>query len=128
MLREARASPAETSRLLSAAFLDRLAHHGWPGNIRELRNAVDRALAMGPWEPEAEIAPAIAPGSAPAVDLSRPFKQARDEWTARFERAYLAALLDHHAGSIRPAARAAGIDRVHLYRLLARHGLGRSTD
>jgi transcriptional regulator of acetoin/glycerol metabolism len=36
-----------------------------------------------------------------------------------------AALLEHHAGSIRPAARAAGIDRVHLYRLLARHGLGR---
>jgi DNA-binding NtrC family response regulator len=38
------------------------------------------------------------------------------------------ALLEHHAGSIRPAARAAGIDRVHLYRLLARHGLGRGSD
>jgi DNA-binding NtrC family response regulator len=131
MLRESRASPAETSRLLSPAVLDRLAHQSWPGNIRELRNVIDRALAMGPWEPDAELAPDIAPelgatpAVGPAVDLSRPFKQARDEWTARFERAYLAALLEHHAGSIRPAARAAGIDRGHLYRLLARHGLGR---
>ena len=129
MLRESRASPADTSRLLSAAFLDRLARQSWPGNIRELRNVLDRALAMGPWEPDAEIASAPAVlGGAPAVDLSRPFKQARDEWTAQFERAYLAALLEHHAGSIRPAARAAGIDRVHLYRLLARHGLGRGND
>jgi DNA-binding NtrC family response regulator len=140
MLRESRASPAETSRLRSAAVLDRLARQSWPGNLRELRNALDRALAMGPWEPDAETAPELVPelipelgpdaepDAAPAVDLSRPFKQARDEWTARFERAYLAALLEHHAGSIRPAARAAGIDRVHLYRLLARHGLGRGTD
>jgi DNA-binding NtrC family response regulator len=140
MLRESRASPAETSRLRSAAVLDRLARQSWPGNLRELRNALDRALAMGPWEPDAETAPELIPelipelgpdaepDAAPAVDLSRPFKQARDEWTARFERAYLAALLEHHAGSIRPAARAAGIDRVHLYRLLARHGLGRGTD
>jgi two-component system response regulator GlrR len=108
-----------------------------PG-IRELRNVIDRALAMGPWA-ETEIAADTAPSAAfasaptafdaaPAVDLSRPFEQARDEWTARFERAYLAALLEHHAGGIRPAARAAGIDRVHLYRLLARHGLGRGTD
>jgi two-component system, NtrC family, response regulator GlrR len=129
LLRESRATPAETSRLLSVAFLDRLARQTWPGNIRELRNVIDRALAMGPWEPDAELAAELAaetlPGAAPAVDLSRPFKQARDEWTARFERAYLTALLEHHAGSIRPAARAAGIDRVHLYRLLARHGLGR---
>ncbi|HEY0991186.1 MAG TPA: helix-turn-helix domain-containing protein, partial [Kofleriaceae bacterium] len=91
---------------------------------RELRNVIDRALAMGPWEPEAPAAPP-ADDAAPAVDLSRPFREARDAWTATFERAYLAALLGQHDGNIRAAARAAGIDRVHLYRLLARHGLRR---
>jgi DNA-binding NtrC family response regulator len=126
MLRESHASPADTSRLTSSSFMGQLAHHAWPGNIRELRNVIDRALALGPWEPETPAALAPAPdGTAPAVDLSRPFKEARDAWTASFERAYLAALLDHHAGNIRAASRAAGIDRVHLYRLLARHGLRR---
>jgi two-component system response regulator GlrR len=127
MLRESRASPADTSRLMSASFLDQLAHNVWPGNIRELRNVIDRALAMGPWEPEAPAAPP-ADDTAPMVDLSRPFKEARDAWTATFERAYLVALLGHHDGNIRAAARAAGIDRVHLYRLLARHGLRRDAE
>jgi two-component system, NtrC family, response regulator GlrR len=127
MLRESCASPADTSWLMSASFLEQLSHHAWPGNIRELRNVIDRALAMGPWEPEAPPAPP-AEGAAPAVDLSRPFKEARDAWTATFERAYLVALLGHHDGNIRAAARAAGIDRVHLYRLLARHGLRRDGD
>jgi len=39
------------------------------------------------------------------IDLSRPFKEARDDWTAAFERAYLAALLAEHGGNIRAAAR-----------------------
>jgi two-component system, NtrC family, response regulator GlrR len=128
MLRESRATPLETSRLLAASFLDQLREHAWPGNVRELRNAIDRALAMGLWESERAPATSAAPGSPAGVpiDLSRPFKDARDDWTASFERAYLSALLAEHGGNIRAAARAAGIDRVHLYRLLARHGLRRS--
>jgi two-component system, NtrC family, response regulator GlrR len=131
MLRESRATPVETSRLLAAAFVDQLREHRWPGNVRELRNAIDRALALGPWEPEpsapltAPTGSPSAPPSGPPIELSRPFKEARDDWTATFERAYLAALLAEHGGNIRAAARAAGIDRVHLYRLLARHGLRR---
>jgi two-component system, NtrC family, response regulator GlrR len=125
MLRESRATPIETSRLLAAPFLAQLREHRWPGNVRELRNAIDRALALGPWEPEPSAKTTEPPGglSGPPIDLSRPFKEARDDWTATFERAYLAALLVEHGGNIRAAARAAGIDRVHLYRLLARHGL-----
>jgi two-component system response regulator GlrR len=128
MLQESRTRPVETSRLLAAPFLAQLREHRWPGNVRELRNAIDRALAMGPWEPESPTT-ASEPActfSEPSIDLSRPFKEARDDWTATFERAYLAALLAEHGGNIRAAARAAGIDRVHLYRLLARHGLRRA--
>ncbi|MCE9580746.1 MAG: sigma 54-interacting transcriptional regulator [Deltaproteobacteria bacterium] len=133
ILDDVRARPGDRSRILAAAFLDHLRQHAWPGNIRELRNAIERALALRPWElapvPEAPIEPASAPvrgDLAPAVDLTRPFKEARDEWTGTFERAYLGALLDAHGGNIRAAAKAAGIDRVHLYRLLARHGLRRA--
>jgi len=135
MLAESRATPIETSRLLAASFLAQLREHAWPGNVRELRNAIDRALAMGLWAPEEDSEASAPPGSPPCspsgsssepvIDLSRPFKEARDDWTATFERAYLAALLAEQGGNIRAAARAACIDRVHLYRLLARHGLRR---
>ena len=34
-------------RMLSAAAMDKLCHYAWPGNIRELRNAIERALLLG---------------------------------------------------------------------------------
>jgi transcriptional regulator of acetoin/glycerol metabolism len=54
----------------------------------------------------------------PAVDVSIPLREARD----RFQRAYLAEIVSRH-DSITAAARAAGVDRIHFYRLLRRHGL-----
>ena len=42
-----------------------------------------------------------------------------------FEHAYLTDLLARHDGNVTAAARAAGIDRIHLYRLLWRNGLRR---
>ncbi|MCZ7683796.1 MAG: hypothetical protein M5U28_35535 [Sandaracinaceae bacterium] len=42
---------------------------------------------------------------------------------SRFERAYLEAALERHGGNVTAAARAAGVDRVHFYRLLWRHKL-----
>ncbi len=63
-------------------------------------------------------ASATAPG---AVDLERPFIEARQELLDRFERSYLSAQLERHGGNISRAARAAGLDRMHFKRLLARH-------
>jgi transcriptional regulator of acetoin/glycerol metabolism len=40
-----------------------------------------------------------------------------------FEHAYLQDLLARHDGNVSAAARAAGVDRIHLYRLLWRNGL-----
>ena len=56
-----------------------------------------------------------------------PFKEARDRATRVFEHAYLTDLLDQHAGNVTAAARAAGVDRIYLYRLLWRHGLRQKT-
>jgi two-component system, NtrC family, response regulator GlrR len=125
-LSELDASPEERARLTSPSFLATLTSHRWPGNVRELRNNVERALAMGdqPFLDDTVAPPtsAAAPDTVP-IDLARRFKEAREAWTNRFERAYLTALLDHHAGNIRAAAQASAIDRVHLYRLLGKHGL-----
>jgi DNA-binding NtrC family response regulator len=52
-----------------------------------------------------------------------PLRRAREQWLDHFERRYLAELLQAHGDNVTAAARAAAIDRVHLYRLLSRYGL-----
>src|SRR4029079_3591436 len=84
----------------------------WPGNARELRNAVERVLALGTAEQ---------PGRSVAEQPG--FIEARDSALERFERDYLQALLKEHDGQVSVAAKAAKLARSHFYRLLERHGL-----
>ena len=111
---------------LPAQARERLGNHTWPGNIRELRNAVERAsatddhsfsgLSTFPVEN-------LADGPRLAVDLHLPFKQAKESLIERFEKAYLRQLLSFHEGNMARAARAADIDRKYLYTLLKKFGL-----
>ena len=122
----AHATPAQRSELTSPGFLAHLAEHRWPGNVRELRNYLERCVALGT---ELATVPSSGGGehvaTAPAAggDSSKPLREAREEATRRFERAYLEDLLRHHGDNLAAAARAAAIDRAHLYRLLWKHGL-----
>jgi DNA-binding NtrC family response regulator len=118
----ARATPAQRRELTAAGFVAHLASHRWPGNVRELRNYLDRCLALGVElapSPSAEATAATSGG----VDASVPLREAREEATRRFERAYLEDLLRRHGDNLTGAARMAEVDRAHLYRLLWRHGL-----
>jgi len=120
----ASASPARRAELMAPSFLAHLAAHRWPGNVRELRNYLDRCLALGV---DLAVPPAAGPETAEAppsgVDASQPLRAAREEATRRFERAYLEDLLRLHGDNLAGAARAAGVDRAYLYRLLWKHGL-----
>jgi two-component system, NtrC family, response regulator GlrR len=105
----------------SEAFTTELARHAWPGNIRELRNYLERALihpALS-WP----IAPPDGNEGIPCVDVSERYRTARDRWLRSFERRYLQAVLARHQNNVTEAARAAGVGRVHFYRLLAHAGL-----
>jgi DNA-binding NtrC family response regulator len=116
---------------ISEANWQGLLGHSWPGNVRELRNFIERTMAMSGDVAAVESAPAAdAPRAGPGelagevsteVDLSRPYIEAREELLARFEKAYLEAMLARHGGNISRAARAAGLDRMHFKRLLGRH-------
>jgi DNA-binding NtrC family response regulator len=106
----------------------RLQSQPWPGNVRELRNFIERTLAITGGVAGAEVPAAVGPRATPidgaqaaSVDLTRPFIEAREELLARFEKSYLEAQLSRHGGNISRAARAAGLDRMHFKRLLARH-------
>jgi two-component system response regulator GlrR len=101
-------------------FHDQLAAHAWTGNVRELRNYLERCIALRtPLPPNASTA--VDPG--PPVSGPEPLKTARDRALRVFEHSYLVDILGRHDGNVSAAARAAGIDRIHFYRLLWRNGL-----
>ena len=56
----------------------------------------------------------------PGVASPLPFKEAKAQLLASFERAYVEALLERHRGVVTQAAEAAGLSRKHLYSLIQR--------
>ena len=107
-------------------FQATLTRHSWPGNVRELRNYVERCLALGEETPlggNPDGTDGEAQGGAFSIDTTVPLKRARDTLVAAFERAYLEKILAEQGGNVSAAARAAGVDRIHFYRLLWRSGL-----
>jgi DNA-binding NtrC family response regulator len=117
---------------ISPQVIERLAQRPWPGNARELRNVVERALALGTLDEQPSFvrAPPDRPEGQGAADLaslrSLPYKVARAQLLDRFERDYLGALLERHQGNLTQSARAAEIDRVYLLRLLDKHDMRRT--
>jgi DNA-binding NtrC family response regulator len=106
------------------AFLGALAEHNWPGNIRELRNYLERCVALHDFAaPRSAGMSAPLPGPESAVNIGQPLREAREAWVSSFERRYLQELLRQHENRVSAAARAAGVDRIYFYRLLWKHGL-----
>jgi DNA-binding NtrC family response regulator len=107
--------------------LEKLVGHNWAGNVRELRNLIERACALSRGEtldlgdfPVGRGTPGPTTRDLP-FDL--PFKDAKARIVDDFERAYLERLLERHEGNLSAAARAAEVDRKHLRELLRKHGL-----
>ena len=123
ILRDLRAERSAAAGLLrSPETLARLSAHPWPGNVRELRNYVERFVLM---QAEASLEERAIPNSdgASAIDTSLPIREARELCVRAFERRYLEQLMQTHQNNVAAAARAAGVDRVHMHRLLAKVGL-----
>ena len=109
---------------LPADLAARLAEQAWPGNVRQLRNAVERALLL-PSHPIEVESPAAARGSrtlADHIDIEVPFKEAKRRLVDEFDALYIEALLDAHDGNISAAARSAQVDRMTIYKLMDRLG------
>jgi DNA-binding NtrC family response regulator len=167
--------------------LEKLKNHPFPGNVRELRNVIERALyldtadvneMLGPammmashahdgttLPPQSALPPAMTPmpnlpslasppgtpaanfASSPfaldpridetapvpvvvgddavplQADCTLPFKDAKEALLERFEAEYFRRLIARSGGNASAIARAAGIDRKHVYTLAKKHGL-----
>ena len=110
--------------------LRKLMGYSWPGNVRELRNVLDRAVALAPKPTRFEDlvfnlgltdnAPLTIGTSFPGVATPLPYKDAKGQLLASFDRAYAEALMERHGGNVSRAADAAGLSRRALYDLLRR--------
>ncbi|HLK10495.1 MAG TPA: sigma-54 dependent transcriptional regulator [Candidatus Binatia bacterium] len=97
--------------------LARLRDYDWPGNIRELENAIERAFAVSSADTItlADLPPGIATRTEPAPGSVMPL--------AEVERHAIAAALRQSGGNKNEAARLLGIDRQRLYRKIEKYDL-----
>ncbi len=102
-----------------------LRQYGWPGNLKELKNLIQRILILGQGDvTDTEIKNALiktenATEQVSAVDTSLLLKEAKD----KLEGAYLSQLLRETGGNVSETAKRSGIDRTNLYRKLKALGI-----
>ncbi len=104
----------------SPEAMSAIVHYGWPGNIRELRNVLERALIMAP-DAETmlpahlpnEIFTAVMMGTGSDSELT----------LAEVEKRHILRVLAHQNDNRSRAARALGISRATLYEKLHKYGL-----
>lgn len=128
-LREVAASlPARKLGGFTPGALAALEAYAWPGNVRQLRAAIERAAIVGSGTQIDldDLPPELLAGdeSSSMADLSSltwqsAIDQARDEAARR----YLTAVLRRHHGRVDAAASQAGVARESFYRLLRKYGL-----
>jgi DNA-binding NtrC family response regulator len=153
------ASRAPHALVLDEIALRELVSWSWPGNVRQLRNFVERAKALGleaamrSASPTAQLtdpppastsawpaavqplssappSPSSHPAAAPftleprlASLVLQPFREFREAWTEEGERFYLRALLAEHRNDAVAVAKAAGVDKSYIYKMLRRLNL-----
>ncbi|PYP51369.1 MAG: Fis family transcriptional regulator [Gemmatimonadetes bacterium] len=116
--------------------LKRLAAHDWPGNIRELRNAVERLLILstGPTVTISDVERIAGVGTGdggggtgPADVAGAPWMRAAtfEEFKQVAERTYILAKLQENDWNVSETARTLDMPRSNLYKKIERYGLAR---
>jgi len=116
---------------IAAEALAALQAYDWPGNVRQLRNIVERTLIMAPGDRlgriDADMLPGeilsdqaqLAPGNAAKSIMGTPLREARET----FEREYLRVQIRRFSGNISRTATFIGMERSALHRKLKSLGL-----
>ncbi len=119
----AQANDRAGMRFTDAAIVA-LSAHSFPGNVRELRNVIERLVILTPDDTidDADVRTCLGTATAPQGSLYRlgvPFRVLSEE----AERAILEQAIAHHGGQMAATARALGLERSHLYKKCRALGL-----
>ncbi|HWE79878.1 MAG TPA: sigma-54 dependent transcriptional regulator [Pseudolabrys sp.] len=109
-----------------------LQSHNWPGNVRQLRNNIERLLILAGGDPDAvldasmlppdvgSMVPSMPNGNGGEQLMGLPLRDAREV----FEREYLVAQISRFGGNISRTAEFVGMERSALHRKLKALGIG----
>ena len=118
-------------RLIGEDAMAVLQSHDWPGNVRQLRNNVERLMILAGGDPEAVITASMLPqdvgsmvpsmpnGNGGEQLMGLPLREAREV----FEREYLVAQISRFGGNISRTAEFVGMERSALHRKLKALGI-----
>jgi Nif-specific regulatory protein len=118
LFRQERGCPQLT---ISEEAMEKIMEYDWPGNVRELRNAIERAVVMGNGQ---MVLPVDLPISGlktgyPSLQVGMTLKEAEDS----FKKEFISLNLKHTQGNRSKAAKAMGIQRTYLSRLISKYGI-----
>ncbi len=131
LMRQVADSSGLPARTLGDDAITALQGYDWPGNVRQLRNVIERLLIMAPGDPSqpirADMLPSDVAASTPSVlrwerggEIMRlPLRDAREV----FEREYLIAQVTRFGGNISRTASFVGMERSALHRKLKSLGV-----
>ncbi len=112
-------------KLISSRVLEQLVAHDWPGNTRELENLLrfwTATISPKTIEPEhISIEETEEFGSDINVDLEGSYKQQKEKIIEQFTREYVCHLLKKNQGNISVSAKASGITRQSLQKIIHRY-------
>jgi len=102
----------------------------WPGNVRELENVVHRAMSLTDRNTIGlhDLPDDVQESKAELTDEmlhNLKYREAKDKCLEQFGKRYVSKLLEKYQGNISKVARAAGISRKTLYRMLENYGIDR---
>ncbi|HEY2468616.1 MAG TPA: sigma-54 dependent transcriptional regulator [Terracidiphilus sp.] len=111
----------------SPEAIEALKEYAWPGNIRELRNVVERLLLLAGAEVDADSVRMALPAARPGAPTRRSNGDdaggALAQRVLAFERETVLAELERHGRHVTQTAKALGLERSHLYKKCQQLGI-----
>ncbi len=115
---------AKETLTVNKEAMDTLLNYEWPGNVREIKNLIERLVIMTPSNIiTTDDIPLYIKGAPPAQPKNLFRNSLLKEARKDFEREFISRKLKEFGGNISKTAEAIGIERSHLYRKIKSYGI-----